>query len=232
MKMHLNYLDKCNKGGNRKTDFFVSFFFSFFSIMLMNLLADYNWKHLVSILTFSDSIITAWLCSCLCASQIEHQPLGKFNDYFKWILKPQMMCLAAYYSSAYSQCKASITGLGQSRWFLLMSEPLIFSCQDPAHSPLKLSELSSVSEGGRMVHMEDSGQVVSKSTFNNVSLFYTCSIWASSVVFPAVRKVWIKPTQLKEEGLALCATATDRPPLVFLYSNVWRCLLLCRHSFV
>lgn len=163
-------------------------FSHFFSIMLMNLLADHNWKHFVCILTFNDSIATAWLCSCLCESQIDHQPLRKLNDYFKWILKPHAMCLAAFYYFAYSQCKASITGLEQSQWFLLLSEPLIFSCQDPAHSPLKLLELSSVSEGGRMVHMEDSGQVVAKSTFRNVSLFYTCSFWASSVVFAAVRK--------------------------------------------
>lgn len=161
--MHLKYLDKCNKDGNRKADIFpVCFFFSFFfSVMLMNLLTDYNWKHLVCILTFNDSIATVWLCSCLCASQIDHQPLGKLNDYFKWTWKPQATCLAAFYSFAYSQCKANVTGLDQSQWFLLLSEPLIFSCQDPAHSPLKLSELSSVSEGGRMVHMEDSGQVVS-----------------------------------------------------------------------
>lgn len=72
-----------------------------------------------------------------------------------------------------------------------------------------------------MVHVEDSGQVVSKPTFRNVNLFYTCSIWASSVVFPAVRKCSLNKThKLKEEGLAICATATDRPPLVFLYSNM------------
>jgi len=39
MKMHLNYLDKCSKGGNRKDDVF-SVSFSYFSIMLMSLLAD------------------------------------------------------------------------------------------------------------------------------------------------------------------------------------------------
>lgn len=84
-----------------------------------------------------------------------------------------------------------------------------------------------------IVHMEDSGQVVSKSTFRNVSLFYTCSIWASSVLFPTVRKCSLNKThKLKEEGLAVCATATDRPPLVFLYSKVWRCLLFCIYSFV
>lgn len=188
MKMHLNYLDKCNKDGNRKADFFVCFFFSFFSITLKNLLADYNWKHLVCNLTFSDSMATVWFCSCLCASQMDHQALGKLNDYFEWILKPQTMCLVAFYSFAYSQGKANVTGLDQSHWFLPLSEPLIFSCQDPAHSPLKLSGLSSVSEGGRMVRMEDSGQVVFKSTFRNVSLFCTCIIWASSAVFPAVRQ--------------------------------------------
>lgn len=73
------------------------------------------WKHLVCILTFNDSIATVWLhiCSCLCASQIDHQPLGKLTDYFEWILKPRMMCLAAFYSFAYSQCKAIVTGLDQ-----------------------------------------------------------------------------------------------------------------------
>lgn len=43
MKMHLNYLDKWSKDGNRKADvFLVGFFFLIFSIMLMTLLADKN----------------------------------------------------------------------------------------------------------------------------------------------------------------------------------------------
>lgn len=82
MKMSLNYLDKCNKDENRKSDFFV-YFSLFFSIMLKNLLADYNWKHRVCNLTFNNSIATVWLCSGLCASQIDHQALGKLNGYFE-----------------------------------------------------------------------------------------------------------------------------------------------------
>lgn len=178
--------------------FLFVYFSLFFSIMLKNLLADYNWKHRVCNLTFNNSIATVWLCSGLCASQIDHQALGKLNGYFEWIWKSQTMCLAAFYSFAYSQGKASVTGLDQSQWFLPLSEPLIFSCQDPAHSPLKLSELSSVSEGGRMVRMEASGQVVSKSTFRNVSLFCTCIIWASSAVFPAVAQCSLNKTHTAE----------------------------------
>lgn len=80
---------------------------------------------------------------------------------------------------------------------------------------------------------EDSGQVVSKSTFKNVSCFIFVAFGLPQYCFQQWENaVWIKSTQLKEEGLAICATATDGPPLVFLYSKVWRCLLLCMHSFV
>ena len=100
------------------------------------------------------------------------------------------MCLAAFYSFAYSHCKVSITELDQSRRFLLLSDPLIFNCQHPAHSSLRLSELTSLSEGGRMVHMEESGQVVSKLTFRNVScfVFVAFGLAQRSAAFLAVRK--------------------------------------------
>lgn len=114
------------------------------------------------------------------------------------------MCLAAFYSFVYSHCKVSITGLDQSRRFLLLSEALIFSCQCPAHSSLRLSELTSVSEGGRMVHTEESGQNVSKLTFRNVSCFVFVAFrlaWRSAA-FPAVRKYSLNKTQ-KVEGRRL-----------------------------
>lgn len=81
------------------------------------------------------------------------------------------MCLAVFYLFAYSHCKVSITRLDWSHRFLLLSETLMFSCQHPDHSSPWMSDVTSVSEGGRMVHMVESGQDVSKFTFRNVSCF-------------------------------------------------------------
>lgn len=129
---------------------------------------------------------------------------------------PQKMCSAAFYSSAYSHCKVSITGLDQFQQFLLLSEPLIFSCQHPAHSSRRLSELTSVSEGGRMVHTEESGQVVSKLTFRNVNcfLFVAFGLAQRSAAFPAVRKCSLNKNQkVKGSGLVLFVLLLQIGPL-------------------
>lgn len=133
------------------------------------------------------------------------------------------MCLDAFYSFAYSHCKVSITGLDQSWRFLLLLEPLLFSCQHPAHSSLRLSELMTVSEGGRMVHTEESGQDVSSLTFRNVScfVFIAFGLAQGSVAFPAVRKCSMNKNQ-KVAGRRLFVLLLQTGPL-------W-CFAIDRHE--